>query len=79
VLADPLHRVLAVTRKKPAELLVRREAAEEIVRHRGDGVIAAEALVERLRLRRLVRENGKREQDHTGECQGFLHEMTSLF
>src|SRR5688572_18889219 len=50
VLADLLERVLAMADEEPSELLVRGQTADEIVGHGGDGVIAAEALIQRLGL-----------------------------
>src|SRR5256885_11878882 len=51
VLADFLEGVLAVADEEAGELLVRGQAGDEVIGHGGDGVVSAEALVERRPLR----------------------------
>ena len=63
VLADLLERVGAVSHEVACDLFVRRETADEVVRHRGDRIVTAEPRVKRfLRRRLVVRERREREE-----------------
>jgi len=69
-LADASERFLAVTDEKLLQRLVARETADEVVGDRGDAVVAAEALVERLLHvlvchRRPANQNRKNDRDES--------------